>query len=257
MACFLQAGGDVFQLGFEFFLGRQVELIFGGENFAVGREREFNQGIVFTVAEEDADGGGLVGQLHMPIEIIDIHLHLAEVLVREFVALEVDEDIAAEEAVVENEVDSEVVVVEGEAFLAGFEEKALTEFEKEGFELVDDGGFEIGFRVAGVVGEAEEFENKRIFNKVGGFFDDLSFAGQAANFVLVSAEGEALVERAGDLALELAHAPLVGGSLDLVETTLFGDIDREQLDIVRPSEREAVQESNGQGGWFEKRFLLR
>ena len=72
-ACFLQAGGDGFQLGFEFFLSRQVELIFGGENIAVGREREFNQGVVFAVAKKDAGGGGLVGQLHMPVEIIDIY----------------------------------------------------------------------------------------------------------------------------------------------------------------------------------------
>ena len=59
----------------------------------------------------------------MPIEVIHIHLHLPEVLVGEFVSLEVDEHIATQEAVVENEVDAKVVVVEGEAFLAGFEEK--------------------------------------------------------------------------------------------------------------------------------------
>jgi hypothetical protein len=156
-----------------------------------------------------------------------VNLHLPEVVVGEFVALEIDENIAAQEAVVKNEVDAEVVVVEGEAFLAGFEEKAFTEFEKEGFELVDDGGFEIGFRVAGVVGEAKEFENEWIFNKVGSFFHDLSFAGQAANLILVSAKGEALVERAGDLALEFANAPLVGGGFDLVESAFFGTIDGE------------------------------
>jgi hypothetical protein len=169
-----------------------------------------------------------------------VNLHLPEVLVGEFVALEIDENIAAQEAVVENEVDAKVVVVEGEAFLAGFEEKAFPEFEQEGFQLANDGGFEVIFRVAGMVGKTEEFEHKRIFNKVGGFFDDLPFAGQAANLILVSAKGEALVEGAGNLALELAHAPLVGGGFDLIESAFFGTIDGEQLDIVGPSEGEVA-----------------
>ena len=121
MAGIVQTGGDAFQPGFQLFFGRQVELVFRGENVGIGRESELNKGIVFTVAEEDANGGRLVGQLHMPIEVVHIHLHLPEVLVGELVSLEVDEHIATQEAVVENEVDAKVVVVEGEAFLASFE----------------------------------------------------------------------------------------------------------------------------------------
>ena len=78
-----------------------------------------------------------------------------------------------------------------------------------------------------MVGEAQEFEHKRIFNKVGGFFDDLPFAGHAANLILVSAKSEALVKGAGDLALELPHAPLIGGGFDLIESAFFGTIDGE------------------------------
>lgn len=49
----------------------------------------------------------------------------------ELVALEVDEDVAAEQTVVEDEIDVEMIIVEGEAFLAGLEEEAFAEFEKE------------------------------------------------------------------------------------------------------------------------------
>jgi hypothetical protein len=73
MAGIVQTGGDAFQAGFELFLGRQVELVFRGEDIGIGRESELNQGIVFTVAKEDADGRRLVGQLHMPIEVIHIY----------------------------------------------------------------------------------------------------------------------------------------------------------------------------------------
>ena len=73
MAGIVQTGGDAFQAGFELFLRRQVELVFRGEDIGIGRESELNQGIVFTVAKEDADGRRLVGQLHMPIEVIHIY----------------------------------------------------------------------------------------------------------------------------------------------------------------------------------------
>ena len=40
--------------------------------------------------------------------------------------------------------------------MAGLEEETLPEFEEKGFQLVDDGGFQIGFGVVRVLGEAEE-----------------------------------------------------------------------------------------------------
>ena len=42
MAGIVQTGGDAFQAGFELFLGRQVELVFRGEDIGIGRESELN-----------------------------------------------------------------------------------------------------------------------------------------------------------------------------------------------------------------------
>ncbi len=112
---------------------------------------------------------------------------------RQFVALEVDEDVAAEEAVVEDEIDVVVVVVEGEPFLPGLEEKTFSEFEEEVFELVDDGGFQLALGIGGAFIETEEFEHVGVLDQVSGALDDLAFAGQAPNLVLVATEGEALI----------------------------------------------------------------
>ena len=54
----------------------------------------------------------------------------------EFVEFEVDDDVAAEEAVVEDEVHEVVVRIKGEAALAGLEKEAFAEFEKEVFEVI-------------------------------------------------------------------------------------------------------------------------
>jgi hypothetical protein len=79
-----------------------------------------------------------------------VNLHLAEVLMGELVELEVDDDVAAEEAVVEDQIDEVVVFIEGEALLAGLEEEAFAEFEEEVLEAVDDGLLEVGLGVAGL-----------------------------------------------------------------------------------------------------------
>ncbi len=59
----------------------------------------------------------------------------------ELVELEVDDDVAAQEPVVENEIKEVVVAIEGETLLPGLEEKALAEFEEEFFEVADECGF--------------------------------------------------------------------------------------------------------------------
>ena len=60
---------------------------------------------------------------------------------REFSDFEVDYDIAPEETVVEDEVNIEIVGIEGEPFLPGFEEKSFAEFQEKYFQFIDDGGF--------------------------------------------------------------------------------------------------------------------
>ena len=79
----------------------------------------------------------------MAVEVVHIHLHLTEVLVRELVEFEVDQNITTQQAVVEHKVHEEVVFVEGEALLPGLEEKAFAKFEKKMFNVVDDGGFKV------------------------------------------------------------------------------------------------------------------
>ena len=61
---------------------------------------------------------------------------------------------------------------------------------------------------------------------------DLAFGGEAADFLLVAGEGEALVKGAGDLALQLTDTPLIGSGLDLIEAALVRRVDGEQGDVL-------------------------
>src|SRR5215813_7074728 len=109
----------------------------------IGRESEFHDGLFLLFAEEDADGGVLFGRFDVAIEVVHIHLHLAEILMVELVELEVDEHIAAQKAVVKDKVHEEVVFVEGKALLTGLEEEAFTKFEQKVLDAIDDSLFEV------------------------------------------------------------------------------------------------------------------
>ena len=83
------------ELLFEQFFRRQVELVFFGVDIRLGWKCQFDDGFVLALAEQDADGRILFGQIFVPIEVVHIHLHLTEILVRELVELQIDQHIAA------------------------------------------------------------------------------------------------------------------------------------------------------------------
>ena len=79
----------------------------------------------------------------MPVEVVHVHLHLAQVLVRELANFQVDHHIAPQQAVVEHQVNVKVVVVKREPLLPGFKQKALAQLQQEMLQLVDDGHFQL------------------------------------------------------------------------------------------------------------------
>jgi hypothetical protein len=64
----------------------------------------------------------------------------------DFVHLEIDQDEATEVAVVEDEIDVVVGVVQRDPVLPPDKGETLSQFQKEGLEVVAETGFEIGFR---------------------------------------------------------------------------------------------------------------
>ncbi len=112
---------------------------------------------VFAGAEDEADRGFFAFDFFIPFEVAEVEFHLAFEGGVKFTDFEVDRDEAFEAAVVEEQVDVVVALVDGDAFLAGEEGEVAAEFGDEALEIGEDGGFEVVFGVD--VGEAEEVEN--------------------------------------------------------------------------------------------------
>ena len=75
------------------------------------REGDFHQGFMFFLAQDDADGGVLRLGFHIAVKVVDVHLHLAQVLVRELADLEVNQHVATQQPVVKHQVQKKVVVI--------------------------------------------------------------------------------------------------------------------------------------------------
>jgi hypothetical protein len=114
------------ELPLQLFLTREIKLVFTGVDIGVLRQGDLNQGRIFLLAENDADGVVLRFGFDDTVEVVHVHLHLPEILMGEFAELEVDEHVAAQKPVIENEIDEEVLFVEGESLLPRLEEEALT-----------------------------------------------------------------------------------------------------------------------------------
>src|SRR5664279_1899598 len=151
---------------------------------------------------------------------------------------QVDQDIAAQQAAVEDQIHEEMVFIEGESLLARLEEEAFAHFQQEALDLADDGGFQVGLGIAAALIQAEELQNQRFLQQVVRLPNGLPFPREPPNALFVPAESEALVQAGIELALEFAHRPVLFSGFYLIETTLVRVLHAEEEDAVRPAQGE-------------------
>ena len=104
-----------FQQLLQFFLAGQNRFVLAGEDLGVVlRQGHFDNGVVFVLAENDADGGVFFRQFDLAVVVVDVHLHLSNVLVLQFADFQVKEDEAAQKPVVKHQVYDEMLLVKRE-----------------------------------------------------------------------------------------------------------------------------------------------
>ena len=171
----------------------------------------------------------------VPVEVVHVHLHLAQVLVGQLAELEVDEDEAAQQPIVENQVDVEVIALEGEPSLSCDEAEALAELEQERLEAIDDRLLEVALEPRRAFLEVEELEDERVLHDILRGGDGLPLFGERQDLVLVAALRQPLEKERGDLTLQLTDRPARLRGLDLVEGAGAVVPDADQDEVVTPA----------------------
>ncbi len=86
---------------------------------------DFDHGIVFVGAEDDADCLRLVLCAFELVEVVGVHLHLTQILVGQLAELQVNENEAGEKTIVEDEINVEMVTLQRQALLTSDETESL------------------------------------------------------------------------------------------------------------------------------------
>ncbi len=145
------------EFGFEEFTRGEGGEIVGDVDVAFVELEQFDMFGVFAGAEDEADRGCFAFDFFVAFEVAEVEFHLAFEGGVKFADFEVNGDEAFEAAVVEEEVDVVIALVDRDAFLAGEEGEVAAEFGDEALAIGEDGGFEVVFGVG--VGEAEKVED--------------------------------------------------------------------------------------------------
>ena len=156
----------------------------------------------------------------------------------DLVRLEVDQEEALEQVVVEHEVDVIFVDVGVDMLLAAYESEALAQFHDEPLHVEGEAAFEGFLGIALVLPEAEELNHHGVFDVLQVV---LQGGGEAVHLVDDGLFGLRLEETEvvlrADVAVQHAGAPSLTEAFLLVPEAGFGVLDSDQLAVVRPGEQ--------------------
>lgn len=156
---------------------------------------------------------------------------------------QIQDDEAAQAAMVEQQVHAIPFVVKAQPALAADEGEVVAEFEQEGFELANEAVLQVGLGV--FVAQAKEFEDERVADFLVGA-DGVAGLGLSAfgeHGGLVAREGGAFVELAVHLPLELAHGPAAAQGFGMIKRKRLGrPAAADEQNIMRPRQRKRAGE---------------
>ena len=151
----------------QFVFGRQVQFVFLHEKgFLNSRSRIFHKFLTCLGAHQNTNGRVVALFHHVFPVVCKVQVHLCNVVVLDFVCLEVDQHVALENPVVKDQIAEEVVVIDKDSFLPGFETKPVAEFQQEFFKVVYQRVFQVGFFDNVLVLKPDEFIDVRALHDI-------------------------------------------------------------------------------------------
>ena len=185
----------------------------------------------FACAQDQPDGWVLAGLRPVLAGVVQIHVHLPRIGMAELPHLEVDDQQALQAAVKEQEVDTKPAVVQPQAALAAHEGEIVAQLQQKIGQMLDECVFQVGFRI--FVLETQELQHERVFDGLLGREGVAGFGnlGLSQHGGLVARQGDALVELAVHLPVELAHRPAAAQRFGFVEGAGLRVFDREQAHV--------------------------
>ena len=146
---------------------RQLEAVFADEEIL----RETLGGVLYgghavVGTQQQADGRVVVHLHHLVLVVVHVEVQLRGILVAETIYLQIDDDVAFQDAVVENEVGLEVVLINEDSLLTSLEAETATHLQQERLQVVQDVRLQLGFCIDFLRLYPQKFERHGIVENV-------------------------------------------------------------------------------------------
>lgn len=164
----------------------------------------FDDQFGLRLTEDQADAGLAAGVFQSAVDGRQVGVHRAGVFGFELASLEVDDDVAAQFEVVEEEVDPVVLAGTPKGILAAGKRKVGAEFKEELLDVLDQAVFDVFF--AGILGQGEEIEVVRILKNL---LDKIGLGSGQGSFEIGGGLALAVNQIAFDVKHEHVPAPAV------------------------------------------------
>ena len=145
---------------------------------------------------------------------------------------QIEQDVAAQEAMVEHQIHAVMPAALGHAKLPRLETKATPQFEEEVLQAIQQHGFEFLLGVVRPLGQPGELEDVGIAPQVRDRFPRRLSRHAREDTLLAGGKTRAFVEETADLALQLADGPVAVDALAFIERPLPRIVDAEDRKSV-------------------------
>ena len=148
--------------------------------------------------------------------------------------LQVDQHMALEDAVVENKVKVEVLVLIPHELLPGDKAKAPTKLQQKFLQLIDQRLLQIGFPQRRIVFQIEEIQHIGAFDEILGGKRLHQFVRLFYNGSFIPAGQQAVIVQRGNLPFQLTARPACANALLHIPVSRGVVFDAQQSAVVRP-----------------------
>src|SRR3954468_24264035 len=117
-----------------------MQFIAAGENLPLlmRAQRVFHYRIVFISAKNQAERRIISRRPPFLVIIIDVELKLADIFVRQLADVQVDQDVAFQNGMVEDQVDIKMVSIQRDALLTRHDRETSAQLQEKGLQVCDE-----------------------------------------------------------------------------------------------------------------------
>ena len=116
--------------------------------------------------QQQADGWVVVRLHHFVLVVVHVEVQLRGILVAKTIYLQIDNDVALQDAVVENKVGLEIVLINENSLLTRLKAEAAPHLQQEGLKVIQYIRFQLCFRIDFLRLYPQEFKCHRIMKNV-------------------------------------------------------------------------------------------